>query len=191
VPRWTHPRAEIALRPPQASALRLTLELQGCRPAPVPSAEVALTLDQQPLATTTPCPPRRYHLLLPAHTATLGLQTSAWHPRELGIERDDGPLGLLLQDIDASTSSQALPVHGALVPITPLPPGAGPVTIREWVNDHRYGHWDFWWWYLAHSGFRPAGAAALGLVWGGLALGALAWGGWGLWRQAPRYGSTT
>jgi hypothetical protein len=60
---------------------------------------------------------------------------------------------VLLRDLEAQAGGADLAIRGQLVPPPPLPEGAGPVTIREWVSDYRYGHWDFWWWYLAQSGF--------------------------------------
>jgi hypothetical protein len=124
-------------------------------------------------------------MLLPGRAATLRLTASAWEPRDVGLERADGPLGVLLRDLEVRADGEVLPLHGALVPIPPLPPGTGPVTIREWVSDYRYGHWDFWWWYLAHSGFAGSGRALLAGGWLALA-GALlvggAWRLWGAWR---------
>lgn len=186
VPRWTLPRAEIALRPPPRERMRLTAVLDGCRPPPLPPAEVALSLDDaQIVGGATPCPARVYHMLLPGRAATLQIAASAWEPRDVGLERADGPLGVLLRDLEVRADGEVLPLHGALVPIPPLPPGTGPVTIREWVSDYRYGHWDFWWWYLAHSGFAGNGPALLAGVWLALA-GALlvvgAWRLWGAWR---------
>lgn len=182
VPRWTQPHAAIALRPPPAETLRLTLALSGCRPPPVPPGQVALGLDTQVFVTDTPCPPRTYHLLLPARTATLSLDATAWEPQAARIEREDGPLGVKLLNLTAQADGQVVPVRGALVPIMPLPPGTGPVTIREWVNDYRYGHWDFWWWYLAHSGFPAGPAVVLAGVWLGLGCGLTGWGGGRLWQ---------
>jgi hypothetical protein len=182
VPRWTLPRAEIALRPPQAEHVRLTMALDGCRPPPLPPAEVELAGNERRLLrSATPCPARVYHLLLPGHAAMLHLTASAWEPRAVGLERDDGPLGVLLRDLEARADDAVLPLHGALVPVPPLPPGAGPVTIREWVSDYRYGHWDFWWWYLAQSGFASGPRALLMGLWLTLAGGLLGWGAWRLW----------
>jgi hypothetical protein len=181
VPRWTLPRAEIALRPPPAEHMRLTAVLDGCRPPPLPPAEVRLALDATPLAgSTTPCPARVYHLLLPGHTTTLQLTSSGWEPQAAGINREDGPLGVLLRDLEAQAGGADLAIRGQLVPPPPLPEGAGPVTIREWVSDYRYGHWDFWWWYLAQSGFAAEGRALLAGLWLALAGALLAGGAWGL-----------
>jgi hypothetical protein len=142
---------------------------------------VTLHLNDALLLEDTPCPPRVYHLLLPAQRSTLVLTTDAWEPRSLGIERDDGPLGVWLQNLEITADGQPVPLHGALVPIIPLPPGAGPVTIRQWTSDYRYGHWDFWWWFLAHSGF-PAGASLLlAAVWLIIAFGLAGWGARVVW----------
>lgn len=75
----------------------------------------------------------------------------------------------MLYRLDVRADDQPLPLHAALVPINPLPDGAGPVTIREWTVDYRYGHWDFWWWYLAHSGFPIGSSLLLASLWLGLA----------------------
>jgi hypothetical protein len=68
-----------------------------------------------------------------------------------------------------------LALRGNPVPIPPLP--AGPFALRQWASDYRYGHWDVWWWYLAHSGLPAAPSLALGLAWAGVALGLIAAGG--------------
>jgi hypothetical protein len=183
VPRWTLPRADIALRPPPGERMRLTAVLDGCRPPPLPPAEVQLVLDERLLVGgATPCPARVYRLLLPGHTTTLEIMASLWEPREVGIDREDGPLGVLLRDLEAQAGGTDLAIRGQLVPPPPLPEGAGPVTIREWVSDYRYGHWDFWWWYLAQSGFPRQSIAALMGLWFGVAGVLLAGGAWGLWR---------
>ncbi len=183
VPRWTLPRADVALRPPPGELVRLTAVLDGCRPPPLPPAEVGLYLDDALLLSDgTPCPARVYRLLLPGHPTTLEIMSSAWEPEAAGIDREDGPFGVLLRDVEARAGGVGLPLHGALVPIPPLPEGAGPVTIREWVSDYRYGHWDFWWWYLAQSGFPRQTIAALMGLWFGGAGALLAGGAWGLWR---------
>jgi hypothetical protein len=160
--------------------------LDGCRPPPLPPAEVGFALDERLLVDgATPCPARVYRLLLPGRAATLHIMSSAWEPREVGLDREDGPLGVLLRDLEAQAGDTDLAIRGQLVPPPPLPPGAGPVTIREWVSDYRYGHWDFWWWYLAQSGFPRQAVAALMGLWFGVAAVLLAGGAWGLWRTRP------
>jgi hypothetical protein len=183
VPRWTLPRAEVALRPPPGEQVQLTAALDGCRPPPLPPAEVGFALDEKLLiGGATPCPARVYRLLLPGRAATLHITSSEWEPREVGLDREDGPLGVRLRDLEAQAGNTDLAIRGQLVPPPPLPAGAGPVTIREWVSDHRYGHWDFWWWYLAQSGFPRQAVAALMGLWFGVAAVLLAGGAWGLWR---------
>jgi hypothetical protein len=178
VPRWTHPHAEIGLRPPTAAAqMQLQLALERCLPQPLPAAPVSLQYGDRLLFTDTPCPPRNYHLLLPAQPAVLRLEAPPWDPAAAGIERV-GPLGVKLRDIRVVADGATLPIAGKLVPIEPLPPAAGPVTIRKWTVDYRYAHWDFWWWYLAHSGFASAPRTALLVGWLLLALVLMGWGGW-------------
>jgi hypothetical protein len=179
MPRWTHPRATIGVRPPPADHLQMRLVLDGCRPQPVPPAQVALHRGSTTLLNDTPCPSRVYHLLLPAAPATLVLEATPWQPASAGIKRP-GPLGVLLRDLQVRADGEVLPLLGALVPIEPLPPDSGPVTIRKWTVDYRYGHWDFWWWYLAHSGFAPGPRTALMVGWLVLALAAAAWGSYTL-----------
>jgi hypothetical protein len=160
--------------------MQVTAVLDGCRPWPIAPAPVTLHLDGTPVLTDTPCPPRAYALLLPPRDTTLALDTPGWDPLAAGIDREDGPLGVRLHDLRATANGEPLTVHGALVPVPPLPPGAGPVTIREWVSDYRYGHWDFWWWYLAHAGFPALPSRLLAALWLAVALGLLLWGGYQL-----------
>jgi hypothetical protein len=182
VPRWMLPRATISLRPPDGEYMLLHMQLGGCLPEGLPPAQVALRLDGEPLLIDTPCPPQTYRMLLPTRRATLTLSSTAWNPPNVGIEREDGPLGVRLQDLQVVVDDgQVLPIRGALVPVAPMPSGAGPVTIREWVSDYRYGHWDFWWWYLAHSGFPIVPSMLLAALWFALALGMVAWGSYRLW----------
>jgi hypothetical protein len=181
VPRWTLPRAIISLRPPDGEYMLLHMKLGGCLPEGLAPAQVTLRLNGEPLLIDVPCPAQTYQMLLPTRRATLTLSSTAWNPLDVGIEREDGPLGVRLQNLRATVDGQVLPIQGALVPVAPLPPGAGPVTIREWVSDYRYGHWDFWWWYLAHSGFPIVPSMLLAALWFALALGMIAWGSYRLW----------
>ncbi|NJP07074.1 MAG: hypothetical protein HC837_16365 [Chloroflexaceae bacterium] len=87
LPRWTLPTADIGLRPPDRTHLSLHMGLLGCLPEPLPPADVHIALNQTPLFHTTPCPPRVYHLLLPARSAQLTLQSDPWQPADAGIER--------------------------------------------------------------------------------------------------------
>jgi hypothetical protein len=187
VPRWMLPRATVSLRPPDGEYMLLRMQLGGCLPEGLPPARVTLRLDGETLLLDTPCPPQTYHMLLPTRRATLTLSSTAWNPPDVGIEREDGPLGVRLQDLHVTVDGQELPIRGALVPVAPLPSGAGPVTIREWVSDYRYGHWDFWWWYLAHSGFPVVPSMLLAALWFALALGMVAWGSYRLWAPEQAY----
>jgi hypothetical protein len=181
VPRWTLPRATISLRPPDGEHMLLRVQLNGCLPEGLAPAQVTLRLDGEPLLIDTPCPTKAYQMLLPTRRATLTLSSTAWSPPDVGITREDGPLGVRLQALYVAVDGQELPIQGALVPVAPLPSGAGPVSIREWVSDYRYGHWDFWWWYLAHSGFPIVPSMLLAALWFALALGMVAWGCYQLW----------
>jgi hypothetical protein len=192
VPRWTGPQAEFALRPPQgAASVRLDLALSSCRPVPVAAGSVTLVLDGEPLLTGMPCPPRVYRLVLPGRSARLSLVTSGWEPQAVGVDREDGPLGVWLRAVQAQAGKTDLAIRGQLVPPSPLPDGAGPVTIRQWVSDHRYDHWDFWWWYLALSGFPQQAIAALMGFWFGLAAALMAVGVWGLRWGGQCHGYTS
>jgi hypothetical protein len=95
-----------------------------------------------------------------------------------------GPLGAYLSRAAAWADGRPLTLRGDLVPIPPLP--AGPVALRQWTSDYRYGHWDLWWWYLANSGLPAGPSLALGLAWAALGLGALAAGALGLRRELRR-----
>ncbi len=175
LPRWTEPRARLDLRPPPgARSLWVALRLSGCLPAPLPPAEVALTRGAGQLTREAPCPPRAYRLLLPPERATLTLSSPGWQPAEAGIARD-GPLGLYLTEARAWTDEAPLTLVGRLVPIPPAP--AGPVALRQWSSDYRYGHWDLWAWYLAHSGLPAAPSWTLALGWAGVGLALALTGG--------------
>lgn len=186
VPRWTLPLAEIALRPPPAQHLWLTLDLSSCYPSPLPPGEVTVSVNARLWITTTPCPPRIYRLLFPVHPTTLSLDSTPWDPLSVQIKREDGPFGIRLRAIEAVADGQTLPVDGAIVPVAPLPPGAGPVSIRTWVNDYRYEHWDFWWWYLMHSGFPTGPSLVLVGIWLTIATSLIGWGGWILANVLPQ-----
>jgi hypothetical protein len=181
LPRWTLPEARVELRPPaNAGPLRVDLALGGCLPAALPPAEAALALDGRPIWSGAACPPRRYALLLPPRRATLTLATGGWRPAALGIDRE-GALGLYVTGLAARAGGEPLAVAGRLVPIPPAPPQPG--QLRQWASDYRYGHWDLWPWYLAHSGMPAGPAWALAIVWAALGLGLLLAGALGL-RQA-------
>jgi hypothetical protein len=177
LPRWTLPRARIALRPPQGADLRIDLSLEGCRPPPAPPAKVVFELDGTRVAGGVPCPARVYRLLPPPQRTTLTIASDGWEPAAAGIERP-GPLGVLLRDLRATSGERRLPVYGALQPITSMP--AGNNALRRWAGDHRFGHWDFWWWYLARSGLPLAPSALLAGLWLSVAGTLIALGAWQL-----------
>lgn len=172
VPRWTLPAATIAVRA-QSFVAAVTLALDSCAVQPGP-AQVTLEVGQQPLVVShQPCPPRSYHLLVPSKSNTVRLGATAWEPSAVGIQRD-GPLGVLLRHVSGDAAGRALAVQGELVPIPPMP--AGQSSLRRWTSDHRLGHWDFWWWYLAHSPLSTELQVLLGGLWLTVGLGAIAWG---------------
>lgn len=171
-PRWTLPAARIDVRPGAQPAV-LTLGLSGCRPAPAGPGRVAVRVDGLALFSAEPCPQRRYLVALPARDAAIEIAADAWEPRALGLDRD-GPLGALLYDLSARAGGRPLAVSGAVVPIPPLP--AEPHDLYYWTSDRRYGHWDFWWWYLARSGLPAGPSAVLAAAWLACAIGLIAFG---------------
>lgn len=177
VPRWTLPHAEIAVRPPAGVFLRLALSLNGCRPRGAP-ARIVFSSDQMRLLVGDACPPRTYYLLLPDKPIRLALDATPWDPALANIERN-GPLGVVLQDLTAAVDNRPLTLRGDLIPVTPLP--SGPVSLRRWAGDYRFGHWDFWWWYLAHSGLPTRRAAVFGGVWLVISMTLALWGGVCTW----------
>lgn len=183
VPRWTLPRAEIALRPSSATPRQVTLALNGCREAG-DAAPVTLESEGMLLAAGTTCPARTFHLLLPVGRTELSLQATAWDPLAAGVERA-GPLGVVLQNVSARAGDQDLTLRGDLIPIPPVP--TGQVLLRRWVHDYRYGHWDFWWWYLAKSGLPRMPSILLAGGWVIAAVGLIA-GGYRRLRPAGRAG---
>jgi hypothetical protein len=171
-PRWTLSEALIDVRA-RSGATALILGLDGCATQPKP-AQVTLAVGKQPLAVATqPCPPRSYHLFVPAKNNTVQLTATPWQPSAFGIERE-GTLGVLLHRIAAESGGQTLTVQGELVPIPPMP--AGQSSLRRWTSDHRLAHWDFWWWYLGHSQLSAAQRVLFGGLWLALGLGPLCWG---------------
>lgn len=181
-PRWTLAQATLAVRPTSDDHPILSMHLNGCRPADVAAAQVQLAHHGRTLLQTTPCPARHYAVLLPAGGSTLYLTSSTWNPRQHGFKRSEVALGVRIEALRATAGTTPLTVQGALIPVPPLPPDARAVGIRNWVVDYRYLHWDFWWWYLLHSGFAPPFVATLLLLWGGIALTCILTGGALLWR---------
>lgn len=168
LPRWSTPQATIVLRPGGARQVRVELSISGCVPAPLQTSSLDLQIDGIASGTFAACPPRRISMLLPGRSATIGLQTTGWDPATIGLERD-GPLGIYLSQAGAWADGSPLRLTGDLVPISPAP--AGSVSLRQWSSDYRYGHWDFWWWYLAHSGLPVGPVWIFTAVW--VALGGL------------------
>jgi hypothetical protein len=150
------------------------LGVGGCRPGPVAPATISLSLDGTPLGTVPACPPRQIALLLPPRRAQLQIDSPAWQPSEAGIERA-GPLGVYLSRAEARAEATSLSLRASPVPIPPMP--AGVSSLRRWISDYRYGHWDVWPWYLAHSGLPAGPALTLGAVWAGMALALTVVGG--------------
>jgi hypothetical protein len=177
LPRWSHPEATIALRHPDVPTLWMTLGLDGCRPPPLPPAQVTLHTDERWLLADTPCPPRTYHLLLPPQSRRLVLRSPPWNPSSVGIERDE-TLGVQVYRLSASAGGQSLALQAHLIPPTPMPTGY--VSIRRWVGDHRMPHWDFWWWYIRFSDLPRVPLGVLAGVWFAVAFGLIGWGGWQL-----------
>jgi hypothetical protein len=173
LPRWALPEATIALRPPASGPLRASLTLSSCWQQPGP-APLSIALNGLPiLVDGAACPPRRYQLLLPAERATLTLSTVGWRPADFGIERQ-GQLGVYLSAMQVSAAEQPLPIYGYRLPITPMPENSA--AQRRWAGDDRFGHWDFWWWYMWHSGLPAGPNAIFATLWLALALGALSCG---------------
>jgi hypothetical protein len=177
LPRWTLPSAGIDLRPPRDGGLRVELAISGCRPSPVPPATISVRLGEAELGELAACPPRRIIMLLPARPDRLRLISPAWQPADAGIDRD-GPLGIYLSRAAAWADGAPLALRGSALPIPSMPAGA--VSLRRWTGDYRYGHWDFWPWYLAHSGLPPAPTLALSAAWAGVALAMIGAGARGL-----------
>ena len=183
-PRWSLPTARVVLRPPLGAraGVRVDLAVSGCLPAPLAPARLTLSLNGAALGATTPCPSRHYGLLLAPGNATLTLAAPGWLPAAVGIDRE-GMLGVFISDLAAQTGATPLHLTGRLVPIPPAP--AGPVALRQWTSDYRYGHWDLWPWYLAHAGLPAGSSWMLALLWAGLGL-ALGSGGMLSLRAALR-----
>jgi hypothetical protein len=189
VPRWTAASpALISLRPGthggHGSTVVVSLGLQGCLPPPLPPTPIVLQFQQTTLVLVeeTPCPPRTYHLALPAHTTTLMLQSRLWRPADVGIDRD-GMLGVQVRQLAATVvgasdagveTTHPLTLRGDLIPISPMPTGY--VSIRRWTGDHRLAHWDVWLWYVSFSDLPPTPLRWLVGTWLTLALGLIAWG---------------
>lgn len=173
LPRWTLPHAIFALRPPTGSDARLTLGLNGCRPKGAPAA-ATLRAGGSILARTDACGPRVLHLLLPSGVDRLSLDATPWDPRANNVDRD-GPLGVVMSRVQVETDGYPLALQGDLIPVTPVPAGAA--SLRRWAGDHRFGHWDFWWWYLGHGAYPLAPSLAWAAVWIIVSLGLAAWGG--------------
>jgi hypothetical protein len=170
LPRWALPQAQVIVRPPPARLMRIELDLTSCWMEPDPQ-QLTIWLDGLPLVRNTiACPARRYHLLLPARRTVLNLQTTGWRPAEFGIEKA-GELGVYLNKLSVSADGTLLPVYGYRLPITPMPESSS--AQRRWAGDHRYGHWDFWWWYLYHSGWPVQANMLFAALWLALALGSL------------------
>lgn len=182
VPRWSNQAsATLDLRPPpDADTVQLELALHGCLPPPLDPRPITLRTRNETLIAATPCPPRVYHLLLPARRTKLLLASPLWTPAEVGIERE-GQLGVLVRDLQARADGKDLTVQGTLIPISPMPTGY--VSIRRWTGDHRLNHWDTWLWYVTFSDLPPAPLRLLVGIWLTLALGLIAWGSYQLLRR--------
>ncbi|NTW01835.1 MAG: hypothetical protein HGA19_11155, partial [Oscillochloris sp.] len=180
LPRWTLPSAQIALRPIASENMRVALAVSGCRPAPITPATIFLRLDGTSIGEVAACPPRHISLLLPGRPAHLQIDSSAWSPADAGIDRA-GPLGIFVSTAAAWVGEIPMELSGTTMPIPPVP--TGPVALRFWTSDYRYGHWDVWWWYLAHSGLPATPSIGLALGWAGLALILSSTGAGMLWRM--------
>jgi hypothetical protein len=170
LPRWAGPAAQIVLRPPPARTVQVELDLSSCWMEPDPQPLTLLLNGTALLRKTTACPARRYHLLLPGGRNVLSLQTTGWRPAEFGIAKE-GELGVYLHNLRADADGVALPIYGYRLPITPMPESSS--GQRRWAGDYRFGHWDFWWWYLYHSGWPARANTLLAVLWLALAGGAL------------------
>lgn len=162
LPRWSGTEARLALRPAGGEPVLLTLELDGCRPPPLPAAAVTLALDGRRLDGGSPCPGRRYRMVLPPRPTTITLSAPGWRPAEAGIRRE-GELGVLVRDAAVEQGAARLALAGELVPIPPMP--AGQVQQRKWNSDYRLGHFDFWWWFLGYTPLAPGQRAAAAAIW--------------------------
>ena len=146
--------------------------MRGCRSAGA-AAPIAIHSDGVLLVAAETCPRRTFHLLLPAGHTDLSLEAPAWDPMAEGIERE-GPLGVVLEHVSAQAGDRQLTLRGNLIPIPPVP--TGQVMLRRWAHDYRYGHWDFWWWYLANSGLPRLPSSLLAGAWAITAGSLIAWG---------------
>lgn len=183
VPRWSnHTPATIDVRPPQAQTVQLRLSLNACRPIPFSPQPIMVRQQRTTLVDDTPCPPRTYALLLPARRTMLQIESPLWKPSEAGLDRD-GLLGVQVQSLQAQADGTLLTLRGDLIPTTTMPTGY--VSIRRWTGDHRFGHWDFWWYYIMHSDLPTGPLGLLVGIWLAIAIGLIGWGIWNL-RTATR-----
>jgi hypothetical protein len=184
LPRWTWGRAEVAVRPPAGQPTRLTLDITSCWARPAPTSLVLSTGGQR-LISETPCPGRRYELLLPPGDRSVQIDATLWDPVAAGVDRA-GPLGVALVGAAARSGDTELTVRGDLLPPPPAPDGR--IMLRRWFSDHRFGHWDHWAWFFAVSGYPARPLAIFAGLWLAASLGLLAagaWLAWGLRRGRP------
>lgn len=171
LPRWSLPHATFDIRAGTSSSIDLNIKLNGCREgAPAQATLQAATMI---IFQTDACPPRSYHVFLPPNMNRLTLDATPWDPQAAKIERE-GPLGVFIQDISGEQNGHRLSIQGDLIPIPPIP--SGQVSLRHWAGDHRLGHWDFWWWYLAHGDFPLGPSLLLSALWLAVALSCITWG---------------
>ncbi|KAB8142060.1 hypothetical protein F8S13_16085 [Chloroflexia bacterium SDU3-3] len=171
LPRWTLERAELAVRP-TGGPVALLLRLSSC--AAPQEVRVRLLLDgREVVGEHAPCPARAYRLSLPDRASTLEIASTTWDPVDFGGKRDEH-LGVQVLAVQATAGGQPLALRGDPFAIPPMPNDV--TAARYWMTDHRYAHWDFWWWYMAHTRYPALPNAALAAAWLAAALGLCGWG---------------
>ncbi len=165
-PRWSEPKAQIQVRSENSSAI--AMNIFTCRPNNGNIGSVTITVDTTTLQLGTVCPQRTFHVFVPSQVTNIAVDSSAWNPVDMGIDRQE-TLGSYFFALQGLNNNGTMNVVGRSIPVPPMPNGI--TKLRQWYRDYRYEHWDYWWWYLAHSQLSTSQKWTFGIMWLVLNLG--------------------
>jgi 4-amino-4-deoxy-L-arabinose transferase-like glycosyltransferase len=172
-PRFAGPDASIIITPMSTTNPQLMITYHSCHDSSN-QMRVDVLLDRRTLSSTTPCPPRHMHILLPSRPSQLLFAGTGVHIDGLPHHAWYDTLGATVLDLRVYDHVGVYPIWANLTPPSRMP--ATPNEMIVWASDSRPGFYDYWWYYLSavprSASVMPVCIVIIGII---ITLLGLAW----------------